>query len=143
MNESVSNSATSSATPIVARQPAIVILDDSAAWLGLAGRFIKAGLSEASVTGVTTEAEFQRRFEADGADLVILDVSLPGRNGIEILRDFKSKNPSIPAVILSMHDDEAYRSAARHAGAVRYVTKDEAGELLAEAIRSVMNGGKR
>jgi DNA-binding NarL/FixJ family response regulator len=120
-----------------------MILDDSAEWLGQAGNLIKAGLPEASVTGVTTEAEFQRRFEADGADLVILDVSLPGRSGLEILGDLKMRKPALPVVMLSMHDEEAYRSAARKAGAECYVTKDEAEARLAAAIRDALDGGER
>jgi two-component system invasion response regulator UvrY len=74
--------------------------------------------------------------------LVVLDISMPGRGGLEVLREIRSRRPKIPVLILSMHPEEEYAVRALRAGASGYVTKDSAAEELAAAVRRVLAGGR-
>lgn len=75
-------------------------------------------------------------------DLVILDLSLPGRGGLELLSDLKADRPKRPVLILSMHDEDHYALRALRAGASGYLTKDAAGDSLVSAIERVVKGGR-
>jgi two-component system invasion response regulator UvrY len=75
-------------------------------------------------------------------DLVILDLSLAGRNGLELLKQLKQIHPKLPVLILSMHAEEVYARRAFKAGAAGYITKDSSRSELAEAARKVMAGGR-
>jgi DNA-binding NarL/FixJ family response regulator len=74
--------------------------------------------------------------------LVLLDVSLPGRDGLDVLRQMRQINPKIPVIILSMHPDEQYAVRAFQAGAAGYVTKGSASDDLQGAIEKVFRGGR-
>jgi two-component system, NarL family, invasion response regulator UvrY len=74
--------------------------------------------------------------------VVILDLSMPGRSGWDILSEIKAEHPTIPVIILSMHPEDQYAIRMLRAGAAGYITKEsDTGELLA-AIRKVAKGGK-
>jgi two-component system, NarL family, invasion response regulator UvrY len=75
-------------------------------------------------------------------DLVLLDISMPGRSGLEILEDIKNRRPRLPVLILSMHPEEQYAVRALRAGASGYLTKSSAPQELIGAIRKVAGGGK-
>ncbi len=75
-------------------------------------------------------------------DLVLLDISLPGRSGIDVLKQLKCSNPSLPVLILSMHPEEQYAVRSLRAGAAGYLTKESAPNELIAAIRKVAKGGK-
>jgi two-component system invasion response regulator UvrY len=75
-------------------------------------------------------------------DLVLLDISLPGRSGIDVLKQLKSLKPKLPVLILSMHPEEQYAVRSLRAGASGYLTKERAPDELIEAIQKVANGGK-
>ena len=75
-------------------------------------------------------------------DVVVLDLSLGGRSGLELLREMKQIRPKLPVLILSMHTEEQYARRAFKAGAAGYVTKDSPRAELAEAVNSVAAGGK-
>jgi two-component system, NarL family, invasion response regulator UvrY len=75
-------------------------------------------------------------------DIVILDISLPGMSGLEILEKLKSQNIEARVLILSMHPEEQFAIRALRSGALGYVTKDRAGEELLAAIRKISCGGK-
>lgn len=75
-------------------------------------------------------------------DLILLDISMPGRNGLEILKQIKCLSPDIPVLILSMHPEEQYAIRALRAGACGYLTKDSAPDELLAAIRKVSRGAK-
>lgn len=75
-------------------------------------------------------------------DIVLLDISIPGRNGLEILKLIKAENPRLPILILTMHPEEHYAIRALKSGASGYITKDcEPGELI-DAVTRVANGKK-
>ena len=75
-------------------------------------------------------------------DLVLLDISLPGRSGIDVLKQLKCIKPKLPVLILSMHPEEQYAVRSLRAGAAGYLTKESAPDELLNAIRRIANGGK-
>jgi two-component system invasion response regulator UvrY len=75
-------------------------------------------------------------------DVVLLDISFPGRSGIDTLKQLKCLKPTLPVLILSMHPEEQYAVRSIRAGASGYLTKESAPEELVEAIRKVASGKK-
>ncbi|HQQ88081.1 MAG TPA: response regulator transcription factor [Smithellaceae bacterium] len=75
-------------------------------------------------------------------DVVLLDISMPGRSGLEILEEIKAQKPKLAVLILSMHPEEQYAVRALRAGASGYLTKASAPQELIGAIRKVAGGGK-
>lgn len=75
-------------------------------------------------------------------DVVILDLSMPGRNGLETLKELKKSYPSLPVIMLSIHPEDQYAVRAFRAGASGYMTKESATEELVHAIKKVHTGGK-
>jgi two-component system invasion response regulator UvrY len=75
-------------------------------------------------------------------NVVILDISMPGKSGWEILADIKNVNPDLPVLILSMYPEDQYAVRMLKAGASGYVTKESAADELITAIRKVANGGR-
>ena len=74
-------------------------------------------------------------------DVLVLDISMPGRSGMELIHMIKDEKPELPILILSMHHEEQYAVRALKAGALGYLTKESDGDLLITAIRRVANGG--
>lgn len=75
-------------------------------------------------------------------DVIVLDLSMPGMSGLDILKQLKVENPKLPVLILSMHPEEQYAVRCFKAGASGYVTKQSAPDELISAIRKVVQGGK-
>lgn len=74
-------------------------------------------------------------------DLIIVDISLPGMNGLELIKHIKAIYPDIKILVVSRHDESLYAERAIRAGSQGYVMKLEAGEVILKAIRTVLNGG--
>jgi DNA-binding NarL/FixJ family response regulator len=74
-------------------------------------------------------------------DALLLDMSMPGRNGFDLIRQIKAEKPSLPILVLSMHGEEQYALRALRAGASGYLTKESDSELLSAVIRKVAAGG--
>ena len=75
-------------------------------------------------------------------DVILLDISMPGKNGLEVLKELRMTNTKIPVLILSIYPEEQYAIRALKAGASGYLTKASAPEELISAIRKVSRGGK-
>jgi len=75
-------------------------------------------------------------------DVILLDISLPGQNGIEILKEIKENFPDFKVLILSIHTEMEYIRRCFTLGASGYLTKESAPDELVQAIRKVFNGGK-
>jgi DNA-binding NarL/FixJ family response regulator len=75
-------------------------------------------------------------------DLILLDISMPGRSGLEILKDLKALKPKLPVLILSIYPEEQYAVRAFRAGASGYLTKASAPHELITAIRKISQGGR-
>jgi DNA-binding NarL/FixJ family response regulator len=74
-------------------------------------------------------------------DVLLLDLSMPGRSGIELIKLVKERAPRLPVLVLTMHEEEQYAVRAIRAGASGYLTKDSAAAQLVSAIRKVAGGG--
>ena len=120
----------------------ILIADDH----GIIRKGIKQILSRTSDIEVTAEAstgqEALEKIWTSHFDLVILDISLPGRNGLEILKQIRSQKPKLPVLILSMYPEEQYAVRVLRAGASGYLTKESDKNELVEAIRRIAEGKK-
>jgi DNA-binding NarL/FixJ family response regulator len=75
-------------------------------------------------------------------DALVLDMSMPGRDGIDLIRQIKTEYPKVPILILTMHGEQQYVARAIKAGASGYLTKDSAAEELVQAVRKVAMGGR-
>lgn len=73
-------------------------------------------------------------------DLVLADITLPGRNGLELIRDIRALHPGLPVLVLSMHDESLFAERVLRAGGRGYVSKRHSGQRLIEGIRRVLNG---
>lgn len=73
-------------------------------------------------------------------DLVVLDIKMPGKSGLDALKEIKQHRPKLPVLILSMHPEEQFAIRAIRAGASGYLTKECAGDELALAIREALKG---
>lgn len=99
--------------------------------------FDKVEIGEA---GMASEA---MRLVRDGNwDLAVLDISLPDRSGIELLKQIKTEKPKLPVLMLSMYAEDQYAVRAMRAGAAGYLTKESAPDELAAAVRKVAGGGR-
>jgi DNA-binding NarL/FixJ family response regulator len=85
-------------------------------------------------------AEAIETIGATSPDLVIVDISLPGRDGIDLIREIKARFPNLPILVFSMHDELLYAERALQAGAKGYVMKSRSPEYLLLAIRRVLAG---
>ncbi|MDR2924732.1 MAG: response regulator transcription factor [Azoarcus sp.] len=106
---------------------------------------LKHILSEAGDIVVAGEAsnglEAIAQLRAGQWDSAVLDLSMPGRNGIELIKQVKAEFPRLPILILSMYKEDIYAVRALKAGASGYLCKDNAESLLVDAIRKIAGGG--
>ena len=75
-------------------------------------------------------------------DAVILDITMPGRGGLDTLEELKRQYPDLPVLMLSMHPEDQYAARAFKAGAAGYMTKESAVDELIKAIRKITKGGR-
>jgi len=73
-------------------------------------------------------------------DIVLVDINLPGRSGLELIRDLGAVAPELPILVLSMHDESVFAERVLRAGGRGYVAKETGGDKLLEAIRRVLSG---
>lgn len=112
-------------------------------------RMVRAGLKEIladtgdiEVVGEATNGhEVMARVRELLFDLLVLDMSMPGRSGIDLIRQVKSEKPALRILVLSMHSEEQYAVRALKAGAAGYLTKEGAADELVAAIRRIAGGG--
>jgi DNA-binding NarL/FixJ family response regulator len=75
-------------------------------------------------------------------DVVLLDITMPGKGGLEVLQELRRERPKLPVLILSAHPEDQLALRLLKAGAAGYVTKDKAPEVLLQAVRKVLRGEK-
>lgn len=80
--------------------------------------------------------------DAQIPDVLLLDLSMPGRGGMEMLREVRTRWPALKVIILTMHDEEQFAVRAMRMGAAGFLTKDAAGEQLVHAVRIACARGK-
>jgi len=120
----------------------IIIADDHA----VVRQGLKQIVAETSDMVVAGEAgsgqELLDKIKVKDYDVVVLDITMPIRNGMDVLKQLRSERPRLPVLILSIHSEEQYASRALRAGASGYLTKESAPDELVAAIRKVSSGGK-
>ena len=82
------------------------------------------------------------KLKTEKPDIALLDISMPGKNGLEVLKELKQYYPGIKSLMLSMHPEDRFSVRAIKAGASGYLTKESLADDLVNAIRKVYNGGK-
>lgn len=122
------------------RQRVLIVDDHPFLRLGLTeslGR--EPGLCVCGAVGTAEEA--LAALEKFAPDVVVTDLNLPGKSGLELIKDLAHRRPDLPVIALSMHDEEIYAERCLRAGGRGYVRKSEGPEKLAAAIRLVLTGG--
>jgi DNA-binding NarL/FixJ family response regulator len=118
----------------------IFIVDDHPMMRQGLGQLIGAE-SDLTICGEAENAE--RALDAINSskpDLVLADISLPGKNGLELIKDFQALQPGLPVLVISMHDESLYAGRVLRAGGRGYIMKQEGGKKLMQAIRQVLEG---
>jgi DNA-binding NarL/FixJ family response regulator len=118
----------------------ILIADDHAMMrsglkLLLGEAFKDAEFGEASTSQQTLEAALSQSW-----DLILLDISMPGRGGLDVLKEYRVQHPKTPVLILSMYAEPQFAERAFRAGATGYITKASAGNELLLAVERVLTG---
>jgi len=120
----------------------ILIADDHA----VVRRGLKEILSETIAGADFSEAgngdEVIKQLSKSPVGLLLLDISMPGRSGMDVLRDVKHTYPRLPIIILSCQPEEQYAVRCLRAGAAAYINKESAPEELANATRKILSGGR-
>lgn len=97
--------------------------------------------SDLSVCGqADNAAQALAAIETQMPDLALVDISLPDKNGLELIKDLQTMHPNLPLLVVSMHDETLYAERVLRAGGRGYIMKQEGGRKLMEAIRQVLGG---
>jgi two-component system invasion response regulator UvrY len=120
----------------------VLIADDHA----VVREGVRQILSDTPDIAVVAEArdgqEAVERVRSEQLDVVVLDITMPGKSGIEALTEIKRDRPALPVLILSVHSEEQYGPRILKAGASGYLPKDSLPDQLVQAIRKAVIGGK-
>ena len=120
----------------------IIIVDDHP----IVRQGLKQVLSEEPDMAILGEAQNSQEvlelIRKQDWDIVVLDITMPGRGGLDVLKEIKHERPKLPVLILSIHPEDQYAVRALRAGASGYLTKESAPEELVRAIRKILRGGK-
>ena len=120
----------------------ILIADDHAVVrLGLK-KILTEAFKKAVVGEAANSQEALERVWKEPWDVVILDLTMPGRSGLEVLREIKRERPKLPVLILSMHPEDQFAVRLLKAGAAGYMTKESAADELVGAVKKAVAGGR-
>lgn len=97
-------------------------------------------ISNTKVLEAETGEEGYRLFQENYPDMVLLDITLPGIGGLEVLRKMRANRENAKVLMFSMHEDPVFASRAMQAGAKGYITKNNAADYLVEAVEKVLAG---
>jgi DNA-binding NarL/FixJ family response regulator len=97
--------------------------------------------NEIFVGEAQTSQEVLELIQRQDWDMVVLDIAMPGRGGLDALKEIKRQRPRLPVLILSMYSEEQYGVRALRMGASGYMTKEVAPENFVSAVRKIMGGG--
>ncbi|GMV56657.1 MAG: DNA-binding response regulator [Betaproteobacteria bacterium] len=120
----------------------ILIADDHAIVRGGLKEIVATTMDIVAVEEATNGAEVMAKLRRADIDLLLLDMTMPGSAGVDLVRRVRIENPRLPILVLSMHNEGQVASRALRAGAAGYVTKDSDPAVLVAAIRKVAAGGR-
>jgi len=118
----------------------ILIADDHEIVRKGLGKVLVETLNPIKVDEATNGQETVNKVLKSEYDLVVLDLKMPGKSGLDVLKEIKQHRPKLPILILSMHPEEQFAVRAMRAGASGYLTKECAGDELVLAIRKALKG---
>lgn len=102
---------------------------------------ILEGIEDIEVVGEAVDGhDTLAKAKLGNFDVLLMDLSMPGRSGVDLIRQIKDEMPKLPILILTMHEEEQYAVRAIRAGARGYLTKESAGTQLVTALRKVASG---
>src|SRR5438132_6209790 len=120
----------------------VVVVDDHAVVREGLKRIITENVGM-TVTGEAADGhEAMLVIKSEPCDVVLLDISMPNKSGLDVLKELHAESPRLPVLVLSMQPEDQYAVRVLRAGASGYVTKDSAPAKLVQAIRKVVRGGK-
>ena len=105
-------------------------------------QILRESIPEAAFGDASTGRDALRQARAGPWDLVVLDISLPDRSGLDVLKELRRDLPALPVLVLSMYSEEQFAVRVLRAGAAGYLTKRTAAQELIAAVRKVLAGGK-
>lgn len=118
----------------------IVIADDHTLMREGLKRILE-GNDKITVVGEATDgSSVLEQVRKGGFDLLLLDLSMPGRSGIDLIRQIRTEAPALPVLVLTMYEEEQYAIRSIRAGAKGYLTKESAGTQLVTAIQRIASG---
>jgi two-component system, NarL family, invasion response regulator UvrY len=120
----------------------VLIADDHAIVRKGLRQTIKEQAPYMEVDEATNGQEVLSKVQAERWDVLVLDISMPKRSGLDILQEVKHSCPSLPVLVLSVHPEEQYAVRVLRAGAAGYMNKDLALDELVQAIQKVISGGR-
>ena len=120
----------------------ILIADDHAVVRRGLREILADALPGADFSEAGTGDEVLSQLGKSQAAMLILDISMPGRSGMDVLRDVKHAYPRLPVIILSCQPEDQYAVRCLRAGAAAYINKESAPEELAEATKKILSGGR-
>ena len=118
----------------------ILIADDHEVVRKGLGKVLMESLQPVKVDEARNGQEAVSKVLKSDYDLVVLDLKMPGKSGLDVLKEIKQHRPKLPVLILSMHPEEQFAIRAIRAGAAGYLTKESAGDELVLAIRKAIKG---
>jgi len=118
----------------------IILVDDHPLMRKGLGRTIENEVDLNVVGQMSSAEEALEEIEDLGPDLAVVDISLPGMSGMELIKHLRSRMPDLQLLVVSRHDETLYAERCIRAGAKGYVMKQEAGDVIVQAIRKVLNG---
>ncbi len=118
---------------------ALIVEDHAITRVGLC-RILSDTAQPFVVGEAATGAEAMQLVTTEPWDIVLLDISLPDRSGLEVLKDVKKARPALPVLVLSMYPVDQYAVRVLRAGGAGYLTKESAPDELLEAVRMVISG---
>jgi two-component system invasion response regulator UvrY len=120
----------------------VVIADDHAVVRRGLREILADSFSGASFSEAGSADEALAILARHSTNLVVLDINMPGRSGLDALREVKRMYPRLPVIVLSVQPEDQYAMRCLRAGAAAYINKDSAPEELAQAARKVLGGGR-
>jgi len=108
---------------------------------GLQG-ILKDAFEDIEVVEAKTAEEALEKIRDADFDVVVLDISMPGRSGLDALKEIKKDRPNLPVLVLSIHPEEQFATRVLKAGAAGFIRKEAATSVLVNAINKVRGGGK-
>lgn len=122
--------------------PRILIVDDHPVVREGVRRIFEDQQREYALGEASTAQEALELVRRENWDVVVLDISLGGRSGLDLIKELKQIRPKLPVLILSLHSEEQYARRAFRAGAAGYITKDNSRAELVGAVNKVIEGGR-